>query len=50
MLVMGCVLMVQFKLMLFDEFLMGLVFIFINEIFEIIKVINQVGMMVLLIE
>lgn len=40
MLVIGRVLMLRFKLFLFDEFFMGFVFIFVIEIFKIIKEIN----------
>ncbi|MCT0220072.1 ABC transporter ATP-binding protein [Lactiplantibacillus plantarum] len=50
MLAMGRALMAQPKLMLLDEPSMGLAPIFINEIFEIIKAINQAGTTVLLIE
>jgi len=50
MLVMGRALMANPKLILLDEPSMGLAPIFINEIFDIIKEINQAGTTVLLIE
>lgn len=50
MLAMGRALMARPKLMLLDEPSMGLAPIFINEVFEIIKAINQAGTTVLLIE
>lgn len=50
MLVMGCVLMVKLKLLMFDELSLGLVLLIIKEIFCIIVVLKEIGVVILLIE